>query len=71
MEGRDETSVSISKYWKLYSRVECIVNIRESMHELRSTALNGCYNIWPEAHEDFYGYPNQQDKNMEDSPVYK
>jgi len=34
------------------------------MHELKSTALNGCYNIWPETHEDFYSYPNQQDKNI-------
>ena len=39
------------------------------MHELRSTVLNGYYNIWPEAHEDFYGYANWQDKNMEYSPV--
>jgi len=40
------------------------------MHELKSTALNGCYNIWPEAHEDFYDYRNQQDKNIEHSPAY-
>ena len=42
---------------------ECIINVGKSMEEHMSAALNECWKkLWPEADNDFQGFPNQQDK---------
>jgi hypothetical protein len=42
---------------------KCIINVEESMHEIMSAALNGCWKkLWPETVNDFQGFPKQQDK---------
>jgi hypothetical protein len=42
---------------------KCVINVEESVDELMSTALNGCWTkLWPEAVNDFQGFPKQQDK---------
>jgi hypothetical protein len=40
-----------------------VSSYKESIDELKSMARNGCRKkLWPEARNDFRGFPNQYDK---------
>jgi hypothetical protein len=42
---------------------DCILNVKESMDELKFITLNGCWkNLWPETINDIQGFHNQQNK---------
>uniref|UniRef100_UPI0035902DA6 tigger transposable element-derived protein 1-like n=1 Tax=Myxine glutinosa TaxID=7769 RepID=UPI0035902DA6 len=61
--SENETFISVSDCWKSYSIADCLMNIKESLDEFRSTTLNGCWRkLWPEAVHDFQGFPIQQDE---------
>jgi hypothetical protein len=45
-----ESFVTVTGHWKFYSISDCIINTKELMHEMKSTALNGCWKkVWLEA----------------------
>jgi hypothetical protein len=43
----EESFVTVTGYWKFYSISDCIINTKDLMHEMKSTALNGCWKkVW-------------------------
>jgi hypothetical protein len=57
------TFVSVIGCWKFYTVADCIVNVKEAMHELKSMALNGCWKkLWSEGLNNLQRFPNQEDE---------
>lgn len=46
----NDSTVDLKKCWKNYTIADCLINIKESLNELKQTTLNACWkNLWPEA----------------------
>jgi hypothetical protein len=46
-----------------YSIAHSTVNVNKPIDMLKFTTVNGCWKkLWPEAVDDFWGFPNPQDK---------
>lgn len=57
-----KTFVSDCECQKSYSIAHYILNVNKPMDMLKFAIVNGCWKkLWPEA-DDFWGFPNQQDK---------
>jgi len=51
--SEEETIISVSGYSKSYGTADCIVNIKDSMDNLKSVAQNRCWkDLWPQAFTD-------------------
>lgn len=45
----NDPTLDLKQCWKNYTIADCLVNIKESLDELKQTTLNACWrNLWPE-----------------------
>jgi hypothetical protein len=63
LDAHEENFVSMFECYESYSIPDCVVNIKESMDKLKSSGLNGHWDmLWPKAIIDGLRSPNQQDE---------
>jgi hypothetical protein len=54
LDASDENYITVSEWWQLYSKAACKGNVQQPMDELKSIALNGCWEkIWSDVVNDF------------------
>lgn len=68
---RDSTK-TLSQCWKDYTIADCIVNVKESLEELKQSTLKGCWrNVWPEIVTSRAQMPDFGDKLKEIADLKK
>lgn len=46
----DAPEMTVSSMWKSYNIADCLINIKESIDEVKSSTINACWRkLWPEA----------------------